>query len=429
MPTSTPSLVLVKDCTNYNVDCPVVLVVEGDASKLDIGSIVEDTTTPACRECVVKGTIKDFVPVEEVPHIVAPTGCSNIASPLTCLTEAGVRFEWDDKKHGDADGVSRIPCDPEECDCYDGQTVLSKLPCGGCVKCKKQHEDWLDFVKLDGVVPLHARYVLLKEADTPCKQNSFVGHSIVAYIVWLWFLLGTFVLSVVDKSSVDDIRVGAWDMPWVQESSYSWQVFSGGLRGCYERVAGAVKYAVCIISAVSGRVRPAWELLCECYERVAGAVRNAVCIICFVLSGRVRPTWELLCGRYEIVAGAVNNAVCIISAVSGRVRPAWELLQKNLRKKWISVLFHLAECRMPPVNRTGHQRDDASSVETAVVIKKYKMDTLGPTTCVAGYLHQDTARIQQENRDSLRIVDGARCWKWQRKKKKLLRALLHFSIV
>ena len=37
------------------------------------------------------------------------------------------------KKHGNADSLSRIPCEPEECNCYDGETVIKDLPCEGCL--------------------------------------------------------------------------------------------------------------------------------------------------------------------------------------------------------------------------------------------------------------------------------------------------------
>ena len=46
----------------------------------------------------------------------------------------------DGKKHRNADSLSRVPCDPTECSCYDGQTLLSDLPCGGYNVCIKRHE-------------------------------------------------------------------------------------------------------------------------------------------------------------------------------------------------------------------------------------------------------------------------------------------------
>lgn len=41
-------------------------------------------------------------------------------------------------KHKNADALSRIPCDPDECACYDGISVLESLPCGGCEICRKK---------------------------------------------------------------------------------------------------------------------------------------------------------------------------------------------------------------------------------------------------------------------------------------------------
>ena len=43
------------------------------------------------------------------------------------------------KKHGNVDSLSRISCDPTECDCYDRNTILEELPCGGCKVCRKRH--------------------------------------------------------------------------------------------------------------------------------------------------------------------------------------------------------------------------------------------------------------------------------------------------
>ena len=45
-------------------------------------------------------------------------------------------------RHCNADGLSRIPCDPDACQCYDGTTILENLPCGGCKGCQKKHEEW-----------------------------------------------------------------------------------------------------------------------------------------------------------------------------------------------------------------------------------------------------------------------------------------------
>ena len=63
------------------------------------------------------------------------------------------------KQHGNADGLSRAPCDPEACPCYDGQTVLEDLPCGGCNQCIKKHQQWSCFWDTDDVVPLVAKCV------------------------------------------------------------------------------------------------------------------------------------------------------------------------------------------------------------------------------------------------------------------------------
>jgi hypothetical protein len=52
------------------------------------------------------------------------------------------------RKHTNVDSLSRIPCDPDECQCYDGRTIFEDLPCQGCANCLKKHEAWSDFSKL-----------------------------------------------------------------------------------------------------------------------------------------------------------------------------------------------------------------------------------------------------------------------------------------
>ena len=62
------------------------------------------------------------------------------------------------RKHGDADALSRIPCPPDECSCYNGETILKSLPCGGCDQCVKKQ--WSVFIQeSDDVVPLSAKQV------------------------------------------------------------------------------------------------------------------------------------------------------------------------------------------------------------------------------------------------------------------------------
>ncbi|MCG8112852.1 MAG: RNase H-like domain-containing protein [Candidatus Thiodiazotropha taylori] len=67
-------------------------------------------------------------------------------------------------RHGNADGLSRISCDPEACQCYDGITVLENLPCGGCSSCRKKHEEWSILADIDDVKPLMTKRVDLQGA-------------------------------------------------------------------------------------------------------------------------------------------------------------------------------------------------------------------------------------------------------------------------
>ena len=78
------------------------------------------------------------------------------------------------KKHGNADALSRVPCDPDDCPCYDGRTILTELPCGGCDKCVAKSELWSDFNKVDDVIPLAARRIATAELQPP--QNTANEH-------------------------------------------------------------------------------------------------------------------------------------------------------------------------------------------------------------------------------------------------------------
>jgi transposase InsO family protein len=87
-------------------------------------------------------------------------------------------------KHTNADALSRMPYDQDECQCYDGHTILGNLPCGGCDKCLKKHREWSAFFELDDTVPLAAKVREIKvtmrnEARImQCTKSSEDGGSI-----------------------------------------------------------------------------------------------------------------------------------------------------------------------------------------------------------------------------------------------------------
>ncbi len=96
-------------------------------------------------------------------------------------------------RHGNADGLSRAPCEPDECQCYDGQTILEQLPCNGCPACTKKHQEWSSFMELDDVVPLSARRVVPEiDADTPplseraSKQSQGVLVTLLLWLTTVW---------------------------------------------------------------------------------------------------------------------------------------------------------------------------------------------------------------------------------------------------
>jgi hypothetical protein len=62
------------------------------------------------------------------------------------------------KKHCNADGLSRIPDNSVECNCYQAGASLDTLPCGGCHYCTRAQHQWERFEQdVDDVVPLAKR--------------------------------------------------------------------------------------------------------------------------------------------------------------------------------------------------------------------------------------------------------------------------------
>ena len=76
------------------------------------------------------------------------------------------------KSHSNADALSRAPCSPDSCSCYNGQDIIDALPCGGCTHCKNQHAAWSSFVNYEDIIPLTARRVRCAKDNGLQKNNS-----------------------------------------------------------------------------------------------------------------------------------------------------------------------------------------------------------------------------------------------------------------
>ena len=74
------------------------------------------------------------------------------------------------KKHNNADSLSRTPCDPDTCECYNESKIMEELPCGGCSTCQRRHREWSDFFSEDDIVPLSAKAV--KQAGPEISTNK-----------------------------------------------------------------------------------------------------------------------------------------------------------------------------------------------------------------------------------------------------------------
>ena len=70
-------------------------------------------------------------------------------------------------KHCNADRLSRIPEELDQCSCYEAGRDVTSLPCGGCPYCRKLHSQWDKFEKeVDYVVPLVVRRVNSPQNNT-----------------------------------------------------------------------------------------------------------------------------------------------------------------------------------------------------------------------------------------------------------------------
>ena len=88
---------------------------------------------------------------------------------LTVLHRPGI-------KHGNGDGLSRIPDEYDFCDCYRAGSELSTLPCGGCRYCSRAQQQWSRFDEdVDYVVPLTVKPATVK--STVGRTAWITGYS------------------------------------------------------------------------------------------------------------------------------------------------------------------------------------------------------------------------------------------------------------
>ena len=92
------------------------------------------------------------------------------------------------KQHMNADALSRIPCDPCEYQCYDGQKVLSELPCGGCTTCVRRHEAWSTLI--EDTVPLSVRSIQIPGESRAWGSWMLAGGLVSVVVMVVSVLLG-----------------------------------------------------------------------------------------------------------------------------------------------------------------------------------------------------------------------------------------------
>ena len=84
------------------------------------------------------------------------------------------------KNHSNADALSRRPEKEEECQYYDENTILDKLPCGGCPYCRKIHEKWSEFGKnVDTAGKLSDEKTAIRQTRIECSPDYQMGIDIL----------------------------------------------------------------------------------------------------------------------------------------------------------------------------------------------------------------------------------------------------------
>ena len=124
------------------------------------------------------------------------------------------------KKHGDADSLSRIQHEDqnEACSNYRFGVTPEDLPCAGCKKCRRAHENWSRFTEeIDDVVPLTCCQIAIEstfcEVPLASAGNQEAQNEIREFIENL--------------SSVDNV----W--PWDPGKSNSEEIVSGDEADCH----------------------------------------------------------------------------------------------------------------------------------------------------------------------------------------------------
>ncbi|XP_030839698.1 uncharacterized protein LOC115923367 [Strongylocentrotus purpuratus] len=128
---------------------------------------------------VMSSTIGEHINrLDEVLGRLGQAGLKLKPNQLARWIEILSQFDFDiehraGRNHGNADAMSRIPCDPESCDCYDKETIIEQLPCGGCTTSVKRHKAWSQFFdEDDDVVPgthMRVQQTRLKSVRTPIE--------------------------------------------------------------------------------------------------------------------------------------------------------------------------------------------------------------------------------------------------------------------
>jgi len=92
------------------------------------------------------------------------------------------------RKHVNVDSLSRIPSEPEVCECYEGHLTLEEPSCKGCDTCLRKHKQWSDFSQFDDAVPLFAKRNVQISGSSKARVSRVKLHE-SGFWSWIFLLL------------------------------------------------------------------------------------------------------------------------------------------------------------------------------------------------------------------------------------------------
>jgi hypothetical protein len=200
-------------------------------------------------------------------------------------------------KHVNCDSLSRIPCDPKECDCYDANSILENLPCKGCKTCIKHRNDWSEFEKVDDVIPLFTRNISASRINNGCTSFHLVKH-----FLYCWNLIVVFLATVIRNVKVGFHKVTGSVLRLRIRDNVSVCEQGVSLEGVEKGTSGLKYNNIDTTLNVGDQFKPSL-LVNQSPGSMANLQRNDPdigCVIIWLEKGR-KPTRDVIAGESPIV--------------------------------------------------------------------------------------------------------------------------------